>query len=636
MALPPSSPSAQLTASELRDLLEDALVKFGAVRLPEPSREELARFDIESRWIPYLKNEYRLYPDAQRAFLGKGGYGSAYKVKSVKNPKEPLQVVKVLIKERIRTRADQIQHFCAELGVTGFIDHPNLNHRTALFHNDTHVFFLLELCAGPRPNVLTRIAHIIAYRRPHLIPQIEQIREIWAKRAREEGVDPSNEEAFGDFVDRAQLIHRLAVECGAQKNIELPVSSDFFGLIVANRKLPDPVCQVITRQILLGLDHLHSCQIVHRDMKTENVVVGINRSAQLQKDNNGVITAVVFTEKFDVKVIDFGLVKYMNVNDAVFGQTATPNAYITASVQGQNDKNSSPAPSGSNNNNNLAPPPPASTDLGAYGGAFGGAFGGALNFGNAKPKEGGPAFSMLAVTPAMTACYAPLEAIQAVNKHGFNRKWLSTKASLPKVDIYGCATALFCASHGRPPFSKPCEGSGLTKEQQLEQQMRVGPSFSDTISPPCRAFTSKMLCQDVNLRPTAAQCLEDPFVKNVGDTVITKFYADENRRPWCRLLRDFEPQQQQQQSSSPSTTQPQQQQKPKNNNNKNNNNDEGTSEEVSTRKDEKDGDNELTDEQIKKEVADQKAILAAARKKEDEDDDFVLVEAPVEEAAKKK
>jgi serine/threonine protein kinase len=514
----------QFSPAELRAMLDDALNKFQSVRLPEAPQSELMKYSDEERWIPCLAPEYRLYPDKDRALLGRGGYGAAYKTQNVKNPNAPLCVVKVIVKQRVCTNALQIQHMCAELAVSGLVHNQHLNHRLGLFHNDTHMFIMLELCAGPRPDVLTRIAHVIANRKPSRIPEIEAIFKQYQQIAKEQHIDTSNEEAFGDFVDRAGLINRLAVECGvslSREKAELPVAADLFGMIVANRKLSDPAAQVITRQILIGIEALHQNQIVHRDLKTENVILSITRKATLNKDQSGQIVSVSFTEKFDVKVIDFGLVKYLNVNDAAFGVTATPGAYIRASQPGQQQGVAA------------APADPFASDPFAAGGDFDV---------TSTVKATGPAFNV-AVTPACTEIYAPFEVIHGILQNGVGRhKWSSPKASLPKVDVYGVGTMLFCMSNGRPPFRPAASNAPVSREEkmrQIERQILVGPTFGSTTSQASKEMTLKMMIHDANMRPTATECLAQPFVAGVGDTVITEFKVDGTRE--CGLLKTHAP-----------------------------------------------------------------------------------------------
>lgn len=498
-----------MSPKQLTDLLDDALFKFKSVSLPEPPREVALKYREEDRWIPYLAPVYTLYPDAERALLGKGGYGAAYKVKSTQNPNEPARVVKVIVKARVCTNPLQIQHMCAELAVSGLINHPNLNHRTGLYHTPTHMFIMLEMCGGPRPDVLTRVAHIIANRKPSRIPEIEAIVEHWATQAKEQSVNVADQSAFNDFVEKTGLINRLAVECGVslqREKAELPVSTDLFGLIVANKKLTDPATQVIARGTLLGMNALHQAQIVHRDGKTENVIIGITRKATISADKK----SVSFEEKYDVKVIDFGLAKFVSasIDDTAFGQTVTPGGYIRASEQAAKAVQA-------------AEPADPFADSDAI----------ALAEAEASRNSTGlaaPGVFNVAVTPAMTEIYAPAEVLRGVLAHGVGRhKWTSTNKDLMKVDVYGVGCCLFCCVNGRPPTRPPPPNlSREEKLRQIERAILVGPTYSSTVSPLAKEFITKLMVHDVNLRPTCDQALNEKYVSGVGDTVMTLFSVD--------------------------------------------------------------------------------------------------------------
>merc|ERR1712000_612345 len=146
-----------------------------------------------------------------------------------------------------------------------------------------------------------------------------------------------------------------------------------------------------------------------------------------------------------------------------------------------------------------------------------------------KKNTGGPAFNV-AVTPACTEIYAPFEVIHGILQKGVGRhKWSSPKTSLPKVDIYGAGTVLFCMSNGRPPFRPAGGGTQMSREEkmrQIERQILVGPTFSSTTSQFSNDMTLKMMIHDANMRPTSTECLSLPFVAGAGDTVITEFKAD--------------------------------------------------------------------------------------------------------------
>lgn len=558
-------------------LLQDALTKFKSVTLPRPSSNDLALFNTDYKWIAYLKPEYTLFPEAgnpDRALLGKGGFGSAYRVKSAKNPSEPVRVVKVLQKRFLRSAAE-IQHLCSELAVAGFIHHDNLNHRTGLYDNDTHIFIILELCAGPRPDVLTRIAHVIARRRPDRIPQIEEIHRLWKTQAANHGIDPNNEEAFGNYVDGARLMPTLVP--GSNSNPEIPVASDLLNFIIPQGTLREPTTQVVMRQIMLGLGHLHQCFVVHRDMKIDNVVVAVHRKCELKKDAAGRITSVLCIERFEVKIIDFGLVKYMCLNDSAFGTTLTPNQLIHASHASQEQAaltgfglkhDASPLPS-----TTAAPPSsPAFAGAGA-GGANGGAaassattmtttadanavavFGNFAGFGDLNAKvqmnkekaDSQTRFSagthierfVVACTPdAGTVIYSGPQQLQHVATNGLQQRWITDNEALPRYDCFSSGIICYCATQGKTPFQLPNDPR-VNKYAHLVAQMQRPLSFSSSTSELAKDLMVNMMRFDVKARFTTAECLEHPFLRKVGDTVVTEFFPNQSNN-WCRLERDI-------------------------------------------------------------------------------------------------
>ena len=57
------------------------------------------------------------------------------------------------------------------------------------------------------------------------------------------------------------------------------------------RKLDEPLAKYIFKQIIVGLGHIHSKNIIHRDIKLENILI----------DNEGVI-----------KIADYGISHQIN------------------------------------------------------------------------------------------------------------------------------------------------------------------------------------------------------------------------------------------------------------------------------------------------------------------------------------
>ena len=72
----------------------------------------------------------------------------------------------------------------------------------------------------------------------------------------------------------------------------------------ANGQMSETQISVIFRQILSGLSYLHSKNIVHRDLKLENILISDKEYIEATKE-----------EYFDVKIIDFGNARIFNNNN---------------------------------------------------------------------------------------------------------------------------------------------------------------------------------------------------------------------------------------------------------------------------------------------------------------------------------
>ena len=218
---------------------------------------------------------------------------------------------------------------------------------------------------------------------------------------------------------------------------------------------------IIIKGVLQGLAHLHADSIVHRDMKTENIVLGETRTAvPILDPTTGAVIGARFTEKLDVKVIDFGLVKYMNLSS--LATTPSPGMF----------------------------------------------------------KQTGPTNDgIVHSTPCGTEVYYALEVLEGILGSNFNN-WKSTKEQLPKFDVYGAGTALYCMVQGTTPFPIRPEMKQWHPVQRYEAYRKLvanGPAYwTSACPPPLKKLTQRLLRSDVRNRPSAHAALLDPALQGVG------------------------------------------------------------------------------------------------------------------------
>ncbi|KAJ3195276.1 hypothetical protein HK101_000613 [Irineochytrium annulatum] len=84
---------------------------------------------------------------------------------------------------------------------------------------------------------------------------------------------------------KAELSPLLRLTPDQEKAIRRRTSCDLFECIDAHRRIPESTGKRIFAQIALGVDHLHRNNVVHRDLKDENIVINAD---------------------YVVKIIDFG------------------------------------------------------------------------------------------------------------------------------------------------------------------------------------------------------------------------------------------------------------------------------------------------------------------------------------------
>jgi hypothetical protein len=184
-----------------------------------------------------ITDKYAYYPNRAASGLGSGGFGEAFRVRSVANAAEPHRVVKVIPKARVSGHPKQVQHLCGELAATTVFDHKNLNKRIALYHNETHVFLVLELFAKTSPSLHTRLAHVFARNHPRRIAEIDAIVE----RAEAEGLAAGV--SADAWFEQQGAMRVILAECAATR--EIPVDGDLLHFIDAMKRVPDGLSRII-------------------------------------------------------------------------------------------------------------------------------------------------------------------------------------------------------------------------------------------------------------------------------------------------------------------------------------------------------------------------------------------------------
>ncbi len=78
---------------------------------------------------------------------------------------------------------------------------------------------------------------------------------------------------------------------------------NLFSFVKKRRKLNEKTSKFLFKQIILGIKYIHSQNIVHRDIKLENILIDI---------------------KNNIKICDFGISKILNLKEKLYDQCGTP------------------------------------------------------------------------------------------------------------------------------------------------------------------------------------------------------------------------------------------------------------------------------------------------------------------------
>ncbi len=122
------------------------------------------------------------------------------------------------------------------------------------------------------------------------------------------------------FIDNEMSIMRILKHPNIIRLVDLLQSSNHYYIIIEycnggtlsdcirkyGRPLPIEVVQYFMRQIVNGVKYIHSKRIIHRDLKSDNILLNYKNLAD--KNNMNLLSA-------EVKIIDFGLAKQLMPNE---------------------------------------------------------------------------------------------------------------------------------------------------------------------------------------------------------------------------------------------------------------------------------------------------------------------------------
>ena len=86
--------------------------------------------------------------------------------------------------------------------------------------------------------------------------------------------------------------------------------------------LPEPIAKQVLAQIINGFCYLYDNQVIHRDVKLENLLIHFPNRQSLEEINTSEID--LETEQFEIKIADFGYSRVLEPTGTAKSKCGTP------------------------------------------------------------------------------------------------------------------------------------------------------------------------------------------------------------------------------------------------------------------------------------------------------------------------
>ncbi|KAJ3301086.1 hypothetical protein HDU76_005848, partial [Blyttiomyces sp. JEL0837] len=207
--------------------------------------------------------------------LGDGAFGFVMTARRRKDAREV--AVKFIVREKITPEVwvNDITHpnrkIPNEIHILRQLDHPGIiKYIDHLFEGDKYILLITELHGTEWDSNNPKLS---ASKNPGLklgekkkVPDVKEL-------------SPEAAAILEQQKKECSPLCRLTPE--QERMIRRRTSCDLFECIDAHKKIPEPIAKKIFAQIALAVEYLHGKQIVHRDLKDENIVIDSDYRAKI-------------------------------------------------------------------------------------------------------------------------------------------------------------------------------------------------------------------------------------------------------------------------------------------------------------------------------------------------------------------